>query len=207
MIYEADRPHRPSRLSRFIFWWIKMGLLASLALCGAFGWFVYDALKPAPDNVPHTDGIVALTGGQGRVDTSLRLLMQNRGDKLLISGVDPQATQQDLLPPHLPESLKDRVTLGYLARSTIENASETAAWVVDNHVHTLTVVTAGYHMRRALVELRRTLPGVTLYPYPVTPPALEHPFETSTLQLLLREFAKWLGALAGFAHNPSRVAG
>ncbi|MCX2560197.1 YdcF family protein [Acetobacter farinalis] len=207
MMREAARPYRPSRLHRFVVWWFKVGLLVSLALCGAFGWFVYDALRPAPAITPHTDGIVALTGGQGRVDMSLRLLMQNRGDKLLISGVDPQASQQDLLPPRLPDTLKDRVTLGYLARSTIENASETAAWVADNHIHTLTVVTAGYHMRRALVELRRTLPGVTLYAYPVIPPALEHPFHKPTLRLLLREFAKWLGALAGFVRNPSHSAG
>lgn len=207
MRHEAARPHRPSRLRHFVLWWVKMGLLISLGLCGAFGWFVYDALRPAPAIAPRTDGIVALTGGQGRVDMSLRLLMQNRGDKLLISGVDTQATKQDLLPPQLPEDLKDRVTLGYLARSTIENASETAAWVADNRIHTLTVVTAGYHMRRALVELRRTLPGVTLYPYPVIPPALERPLQPPTLRLLLREFAKWLGALAGFAHTPSHVAG
>lgn len=206
MTYAASHPDRPSRLSRFILWWFKMGMLACLALCGAFGWFVYDALRPPPESMPHTDGLVALTGGQGRVDTSLRLLMQNQGDKLLISGVDPHATLHDLLPPDLPESLQDRVTLGYLARSTIENASETATWVVDNHIHTLTVVTAGYHMRRALVELHRTLPGVTLYAYPVIPPALTHPFETATLHLLLREFAKWLGALAGFEHPPTHVA-
>lgn len=207
MRHKAAHLSRPSHLSRFLLWWLKMGLLGCLALCGAFGWFVYDALRPAPNTMPHTDGIVALTGGQGRVETSLRLLTHNQGDKLLISGVDPQATQHDLLPPHLPASLKDRVTLGYQARSTIENASETAAWVVDNHIHTLTVVTAGYHMRRAFVELRRTLPGVTLYPYPVIPPALTHPFEASSLHLLLREFLKWLGALAGFEHPPTHGAG
>ena len=39
-------------------------------------------------------------------------------------------------------------------------------------MHSLIVVTAGYHMPRALAELRRALPDVTLYPVPVQPPAM-----------------------------------
>lgn len=194
------RRSRPSRMLRSA---VRLGLLLFTCLGVTFGWFVYDALQPA-QTVPHTDGIVALTGGQGRIDMSLRLLRQNQAEKLLISGVDPQAGRNDLLPP-MPASLKDRITLGYQARSTIENAAETAAWVADNHIYTLTVVTAGYHMRRAMLELGRTLPGVTLYAYPVKPPALEHPFKGDTLRLLLTEYLKWLGALAGMVHNPSRA--
>ncbi|MFT9025013.1 YdcF family protein [Acetobacter indonesiensis] len=193
-----------SRLVRLVRFCLRLGSLSFLVLALVFGWFVYDALKPARV-VPHTDGIVVLTGGQGRIDTSLRLLKQDQADKLLISGVDPQAGRNDLLPP-MPAALKNRITLGYQARSTIENAAETAAWVADNRIHTLTVVTAGYHMRRAMLELGRTLPGVTLYSYPVIPPALEQPFKSNTLHLLLTEYIKWLGALAGFVHNPSRTS-
>lgn len=194
---------RRSRLNRMLCGGVRFGLLVLLCMGVTFGWFAYDALQPA-HSVPHTDGIVALTGGQGRIDMSLRLLRQNQAEKLLISGVDPQTGRDDLLPP-MPAPLKERITLGYQARSTIENAAETAAWVADNHIYTLTVVTAGYHMRRAMLELGRTLPGVTLYAYPVKPPALEHPLKSNTLRLLLTEYLKWLGALAGMVHNPSRV--
>lgn len=182
---------------------IRLTGLGFVCLFLAFCWFAYDALQPSPQRLPpHTDGIVALTGGQGRIETSLKLLARNSGNKLLISGVDPQTGSKDLLPP-MPEALRQRITLGYQARSTIENAAETAAWVADNHIYSLTVVTAGYHMRRAMLELGRTLPGVTLYSYAVRPPALEHPFKAETLRLLGTEYIKWLGALAGFVHNPS----
>lgn len=182
---------------------VQCSLLCSVLVFLTFCWFVYDALQPARPH-PHTDGIVALTGGQGRIETSLHLLTNDQGDKLLISGVAPQTGSKALLPP-MPATLKSRITLGYQARSTIENAAETAAWVADNHIYTLTVVTAGYHMRRAMLELGRTLPGVTLYPYPVKPPALTRPFKPVTLRLLVTEYIKWVGALAGFEHNPSHA--
>lgn len=58
-------------------------------------------------------------------------------------------------------------------------------------------------MRRAMLELGRTLPDVTLTPYPVMPPAMDHPWRLSTLRLMGMEYMKWLGALAGMKHNPS----
>ncbi|MFT9440158.1 MAG: YdcF family protein [Acetobacter papayae] len=174
--------------------------LPLLFLCG-FGWFVHDALRPAGP-LPHTAGIVALTGGAGRVETSLRLLERGQAEWLLISGVAPQASQQALLLPEQEKALGPRITLGYQARSTIGNAEETAAWVADNHIGSLVVVTAGYHMRRAMLELGRTLPDVALYACPVTPPAMHHLTQLSTLRLLMTEYLKWLGALAGMAHKP-----
>ncbi|MFT9316448.1 MAG: YdcF family protein [Acetobacter orientalis] len=197
---QAPQPS-PRKKAGLLIVLLRCGFLCGLLLCLGFCWFVYDALQPVQPH-PHTDGIVALTGGQGRIEASLRLLSQNQGDKLLISGVAPQTGSKALLPP-MPAELKSRITLGYQARSTIENAAETAAWVADNHIYTLTVVTAGYHMRRAMLELGRTLPGVTLYPYPVKPPALTRPLTRVTLRVLLTEYSKWLGALAGFVHNPS----
>ena len=200
--YGNQHSRRTSLLKRFF-------LLLALPLLGLiilFGWFFVTALTPPPQAylLPHTDGIVALTGGQKRIETSLKLLLQNRGDKLLISGVSYQTADKDLLPP-LPDTIKTRITLGYQARSTIGNATETATWVADNHIHSLIIVTAGYHMRRAMLELERTLPGVTLYAYPVTPPALTRPLTLTTLRLLLTEYFKWIGALAGITQNPSKT--
>ncbi|WP_331000060.1 YdcF family protein [Acetobacter garciniae] len=182
-----------------------MARAAALLACGllaGLGWFAWDALKPAGP-LPQADGIVALTGGTGRIETSLRLLEQNRARLLLISGVDVQTSLHALLPASAPQDLAARVTLGYQARSTIENAAETATWVVDNHIGSLIVVTAGYHMRRAMLELGRTLPDVALYPCPVTPPAMQHPFRPTPLRILAMEYVKWLGALAGAARPAS----
>jgi hypothetical protein len=52
-------------------------------------------------------------------------------------------------------------------------------------------------MQRAMTELTRTLPGVTLYPVPVVPPALRGGTQFSTLRLLANEYTKWLAAELG----------
>ena len=180
----------------------KLCLLGGICWLGGFVWFIHDARKlPAP--TPQADGIVALTGGTGRVETSLRLLAANPEARLLISGVDLQTSGRALLPPSTPPAMLARITLGYQARSTIGNATETAVWVADQHINSLIIVTAGYHMRRAMLELGRTLPDVALSPYPVMPPAMEHPWRPSTIRLMGMEYIKWLAALAGMTRNPS----
>ncbi|MBR2123781.1 MAG: YdcF family protein [Acetobacter sp.] len=172
-----------------------------ILLCG-FGWFLYDALHPHPASSLHADGIVAFTGGAGRVETALSLLAHHHGNYLLISGVAPKTPIKSLFPVSVPPDIRPRITLGYKAHSTIENAQETADWVHTIHAHSLIIVTAGYHMQRAVLELSRVLPTITLYPYPVTPPALRHPFCSTSIKLLTTEYLKWLGALMGFTHKP-----
>jgi uncharacterized SAM-binding protein YcdF (DUF218 family) len=66
-------------------------------------------------------------------------------------------------------------------------------------VHSLIVVTAGYHMKRAMTELARALPDVTLYPEAVVPPALRGGTQLSTLRLLAHEYTKWLAAELGLS--------
>ena len=66
-----------------------------------------------------------------------------------------------------------------------------------HHLHSLLVVTAGYHMQRALQEIRRAAPDLTLYPEPVIPPALRSGSDPSTLRLLANEYDKWLISTLG----------
>lgn len=173
-----------------------LGTYAALALLmvAGFAWFVRDALLP-PSPPPRSDGIVALTGGNGRIDTSIRLLEDGSARILLVSGVDPHVQLHDLAP-RLDPALAARITLGRRATSTVGNAMETALWVHSHDVHRLIVVTAGYHMRRALLEISRAAPGVQLHAYPVRPPALGRPFSRTSLRLLAFEYAKFLLALA-----------
>ncbi|HTZ72088.1 MAG TPA: YdcF family protein, partial [Acetobacteraceae bacterium] len=133
------------------------------------------------------------------VAAAIDLLQANRGRLLLISGVGPDASLADLFHGTGidPASLRDRITIGRAATDTLGNAAETAAWVRDNDLHSLIVVTAGYHMKRALTEFGRALPGVTLYPAPVVPPALRAGTGLHTLRLLADEYTKWLAAKAG----------
>lgn len=185
-------------------------LVAGFMLSGAvvawslgFAWFIHETTRPASAPLA-ADGIVALTGGADRVETGLRLLAQDRGRLLLVSGIGGGAELSELahragLDP-LP--LATRVTLGRKATTTRGNAEETASWARENGLHSLIVVTAGYHMPRAVTELGRALPEVTLYRLPVVPPGMHTPaglHDPAMLRLLAEEYSKWLLARVGLS--------
>lgn len=177
---------------------------ASLALAGAlallwgagFGLFLRAALSERPPP-PRADGIVALTGGAGRVEAALRLLAEGQAQQLLISGVGGTAEFSALAHrAGVDPELGSRVTLGRTAATTRGNATETADWARDKNIRSLIVVTSGYHMPRALAELGRALPGVPLFPAPVLPPP---PREAGMLRLLAGEYTKFLAAEVGLS--------
>lgn len=175
-------------------------VLLGAALLAGFLWFVHltDRAGAPPQ---HADGIVALTGGADRVRAAFRLLEAGRARLLLISGVAHGTQLADLTRQaglHL-DRLAGRVTLGHDATSTHGNAVETRDWALVHGVHSLIVVTAGYHMPRALTELHRALPEVTLYPAPVRPPAMRSGFDWTRLRVLSDEYVKWLGAQIGLS--------
>ncbi|MEN9754359.1 MAG: hypothetical protein RLZ07_741, partial [Pseudomonadota bacterium] len=45
------------------------------------------------------------------------------------------------------------------------NAEEAAAWARERNYTSLAVVTAGFHLPRAMLEFRAILPMMDLYPY------------------------------------------
>lgn len=177
-----------------------IGTLVVLLACAAsFAWFVHLAGRPS-EVPPHTDGIVAFTGGPERVETALRLLADNRADRLLLSGIGggaelPELAHRAGLDP-LP--LAPRVTIDRSAVTTRGNAIETAAWARVNGIRSLLVVTASYHMPRALTELARALPEVKLYALPVTTPDRLHR-TTPPLRLIAEEYIKFLATTAGLS--------
>jgi uncharacterized SAM-binding protein YcdF (DUF218 family) len=196
-----------------------LGLLAVLVAAGlvagivGFAWFVSVANRPAA--LPaQADGIVALTGGADRVETALRLLAEGRGRKLLVSGTGGNAELATLarragLDP-LP--IAAQVTLGRDATTTRGNADETAAWAKENAIRSLIVVTAHYHMPRALAEIARAAPDLTLYPMPVTPHGLRDADgsagRVARFRLLAVEYVKFLAAsldLTAFAPRRPRT--
>lgn len=182
--------------------------VAIVALGAGFGWFVLRAGRadPAPS---HADGIVVLTGGAGRVELALRLLAEGRAPHLLVSGTGPGDIGDIVARAGIDSGLSARlppgaITLGRGARTTRGNATETAEWVAQLALHSLLVVTSGYHMERAMVELRRTLPhGVALYPVPLVPRAADG-HDRPPLRLLASEYAKWLAAALGMSSLAAR---
>jgi uncharacterized SAM-binding protein YcdF (DUF218 family) len=178
-----------------------LGMLV-LAWAAGFAWFVHrtGSAEPLP---AHADGIVALTGGTERVETALRLLAEGRAGRLLISGVGG-ATEFAVLAHRagVDQRLAPRVTLGRAALTTHGNADETASWARQEQVETLIVVTADYHMPRALAELSRALPDVALYPAPVQRAGIG----LGSLRLLAGEYMKFLAVEAGLSGLAARAA-
>ena len=186
------------RLARLI----ALPIAAAFALLAAgFLWFlVITAQAPAP--LPaHADGIVALTGGPGRVEAGLHLLVEGRADRLLITGIGGHTDLAALgrLAGLDLAALADRITLGRYAVSTRGNGVETAAWAQANGIKSLIVVTAAFHKPRALAELRADVPNVTLLPYPVHPTEQKPLAQTGRLRQEIEEYGKYLFTISGLA--------
>jgi uncharacterized SAM-binding protein YcdF (DUF218 family) len=177
--------------------------LPLLLLAGlAFGFARFrDAASAAAAPGGRTDAVVVLTGGAERVETALRLLEDGAAPRLLVSGAAAGLTLAELARAHGrdPAALAGRVTLGHAAATTAGNAAETAAFARARGLRSLRVVTAGYHMPRALLELRRALPEAELVPHPVQPSALRDGTVPAwrAWTLLPGEYLKYLAALAG----------
>lgn len=191
---------------------LSLGILALAGWCAGFLWFQAETERPPPPRPPHVDGIVALTGGAGRVQLALRVLAEGGADKLLITGIGGNADRtalanamgMDLTP------LAGRITLGHYAASTHGNAVESAAWATQNRIRSLIVVTAAWHMPRALAELRQALPDVALYPLPVAPEGMERRNAQPSLRVRAEEYTKYLLVVAGlspwFPHREAAMA-
>lgn len=183
---------------------ILLTLLLVLAWSAGFGIFAWRATRP-PGPPPRADGIVVLTGGADRVQAGLSLLQADRAQLMLISGVRPGLDLNSLIWAsglRLPREhdLAGRITLGHVATSTVGNAIEAAGWARANGLHSLIVVTAGYHMQRALAEFASRLPDEALHAYPVLPPALLRWHSLATLRLLVSEYDKWLLVASGLTN-------
>lgn len=202
MIADGDRSDDVPRVrSRARRWWLPPMLIVVVLAVGWTGgllWFVHLVGQPIIP-APPTDGIIALTGGAGRVEAALRLLADHPRSRLLISGIGG-ATDLGMLAARAgvdPAPLAHQVTLGRAAMSTRGNALEARAWVSEHRIRTLAVVTARFHMPRAMVELRGMLPDVKLFPHPVPTTGPDGALREVSLRVLIGEYSKYLVAAAG----------
>jgi uncharacterized SAM-binding protein YcdF (DUF218 family) len=150
-------------------------------------------------DIAAADGIVVLTGGADRISDALALLERFKGRRLLITGVHVSSPAEVLKRRHPGrEALFDCcVDLDFQARNTYENAAETQRWVADNGFTSIVLVTASYHLPRAMVEFEAMMPAITVHAYPVVPDAsrLRRWWQDPALvRLIALEFVKYWAA-------------
>jgi uncharacterized SAM-binding protein YcdF (DUF218 family) len=195
-----QRPKSFARKARRLLW---------LTACLAFAAFILGFLAfvdnisamRQPELSDAADGIVALTGGQNRLEAAAALFAEGKGKRLLISGVNPSIDKKDLLNAvgGDPAKFKCCVDIDHEALETVGNAEQTAAWAKDHSFDQLILVTNNYHIPRSMLELKRAAPKVKFIPWPVVNSDLANWSwlkRPDTARVLFAEYLKYLGALS-----------
>lgn len=185
---------------------VRYASLGVMSLCilfaGGFALFAtHVGGMSAPKDPAAADAIVVLTGGQSRIDVALDLLKSGKGERLLISGVNPAASRETLRAATGGDKALFRccVDIDRAALDTIGNAEESAKWIEGHAYNRVIVVTNNYHMPRSLLEMRRLLRKAQLEPYPVVNSRLDGGSwiaKPEALRVLFTEYVKYLAALA-----------
>ncbi len=198
---------RRSRRRRVLRLMCAVPLAVFAALAGGFLWFAFSVAREEPPLDRSADGIVALTGGASRIADAVELLASGRGRRLLITGVGPTTNAAELmrLAPDHQRWFGCCIDLDHTAANTVGNAVQTRQWARERGFRSLVVVTSGYHMPRAMLEIGHRLPDVTLIPFPVVSgqiraePWWRHP---ATARILVFEYLKFLVAAARIKLEP-----
>jgi len=155
-----------------------------------------------PTEPPAADGVVSLTGGSDlRLEAAVSLLERGKGRRLLISGVNREASREDIRAvTRAADRIYDCcVDLGFEAVDTSGNALEVADWARGKNYDSLIVVTSDYHMPRTMLLMRAAMPGARLTAYPVATGLVDvrHWWRKSgDAKRLTIEYCKYLATLA-----------
>lgn len=175
---------------------------AILLWVGGFAYFTYASLHMNPEQPQtKTDAIIVLTGGPKRVEDGLALFAQGLSSQIFITGVHPSVSMDDIKHQAQGAALPECcITLGHEARTTIQNAIETKAWIEANDVASIRLVTADYHIPRAKIEFRAIMPGLEIIAHPVHGHGLTPEQEYFWIVMLseyhktiVRQLSVWLG--------------
>lgn len=145
----------------------------------------------------YADAIVAITGGRGRMEAGLKMLLAGKGKYLILSGVDKESNVESIFFMRIWEKkvMPDRVILEKDSRSTYENALATRKIIDSYDFKSIILLTSEYHMKRALYTFKRILPqDVMICPYPLNTPNFKVDTwwkDRKSLSMLLTEFIKF----------------
>lgn len=190
--------------------------LAAVLWAGALVWFVNAMPSQALPPEDKVEALVVLTGGQGRVEHGLAMLAEGAAPVLLISGVGEHVTEEEILNEHATDEIRNRIyehggeiVLDHIARSTVSNADQSAAFIRERNIHSIRLITASYHMKRSIQEFRVASPDIEILPDPVFPEGFrrdqwwEH---ENTRRLVFSEFYKYFAVLLRNAVRPVNQA-
>lgn len=166
---DSGAPPRRGRLRRLLRIAGITLVLSGALFVGGFLYFADAVTALAPPADIKADAIVVLTGGSQRLNQAIELLSRGAGERLLISGVHPNTTRNQLrrLTQGTNSMFRCCVDIGYEALDTIGNATEAIDWIHRRGYRRVLVVTNNYHMPRSLAELERTDHGTRFIAYPV----------------------------------------
>ncbi|MEO6717953.1 MAG: YdcF family protein [Novosphingobium sp.] len=131
----------------------RLVVVVLLAWALGFAWFALTL--PRPHQGGKTDGVIVLTGGDGRVARGLEVLRKGWARKLLVSGVDREVKPREFVAAyHLSAAqMACCITLGFESVDTRSNAREAARWIAANKFRSVRLITTDWHMQRAAYEL------------------------------------------------------
>lgn len=171
--------------------------------------FALNAVSMANSVCGKADAIVAITGGQGRLEEALKLFRSGKARYLILSGVDASAALKDIF---FMETWKKRrlppgIILERRSANTYENALETKGIAEALGLKSLILVTSLYHMKRALYTFKRIIPGMKVCSYTVESKNFKREWwkDSRSIYILLTEFIKfyWYRLSLGIKGHPS----
>lgn len=185
--------------------------VVGLFTAAGFLWFVRSIPSDEIELNRKADGIVVLTGGSSRIVDAIELLASGRGQRLLITGVNPTTNSDEIsrLKPEHNGLVRCCVDLDRSAINTLGNAVETRRWAKERGFRSLIVVTSNYHIPRAMAELAHQLPDVALMPFPVVSEKVRaEPWwsHVATTKLLVSEYLKYIVAGVRMRLEPAPAA-
>ncbi len=174
---------------------ILLGIIVILK--GYWFWsFCQSFYEELPSEVPQAEGIVALTGGKGRLSQALKLLPSSNARLLFISGVGPHVTLQSIFSEEELSGIDmTKIYLDPKSTSTYQNALEARSHLIEKGVLSVILVTSNYHMKRAFFIFREVFPpNMDIIPYAISSDNFNpkewwrHP---QTIRIALIEFVKY----------------
>lgn len=168
--------------------------LVLLAWLLGFAWFALTLPKPLAGG--KTDGVIVLTGGDGRVARGVEALNKGWARQLLVSGVDREVKPREFVSAYhiAADQMACCITLGFESVDTRSNAREAARWIATNKFRSVRLITTDWHMQRAAYELSLMKPKevAVLRDAVASQPTFETLF-TEYHKLLARNIERLLG--------------